>query len=276
MRKFKLINANAEEWDLNDRTAFLQHPDGFGFIRDIQSVAAGFDFIETNDEPVQKNPNGDMVFRTYQRYSEFVQFITNTPLVLGYAPADKWFYIDCKVQSLGKGEKDRFYRRLICPINFVAFSTWYDKANTFSAKISSAEGKKYPYTYPYTYVETAAGSTEIVNSSNVESPCRIHIFGEVVNPSWALIQNGQTVADGKVYATIGAGEKLVVDSSPGKPEIAKYTAENVLVQNLYQDSDFDTTRFILVPVGNTLMSFSHEGPGQIRATVEVKQLADTV
>lgn len=278
MRRFKLINAEGAEWDLNDVASFFQHPDGLGFERKMQSVPAGYDFIEIDDEPVQKKPMGEMVFKTYERYSEFAEFIAKTPLVLCYAPIDKWHYLDCKVQRLGKGEKDRETRRIICPIDFLGFSTWYDSLKMYSVQASTATGKTYPYTYPYTYIDTAMGTVMINNESKIEkAPCKLHIFGPVTNPSWALIRDDVTVLNGKVNAIIASGNKLVVDSSPKTFEIAEYTTSNVFVRNLYQDSDFDTQRFIRAPIGESLMSFTHEGVETMSPPiVEVKQLADTV
>ena len=276
MRRFKLINAEGAEWDLNDPSAFFQNPDGLGLERDIQSIAAGDYWIEIDDEPTQKKPNGEMVFKTYELYAEFVQFCAKSPLVLGYAPMSTWHYLDCKLQRLGKSEKDRTMRRLVCPVDFVGFGLWYDKIDYYTVQTSSAVGKTYPYTYPYTYLNVAAGSVEIVNNGDKLSPCKLHIFGDVVNPSWALIVGGEITAEGKVDATIAAGSKLVIDSMPSVMEIAEYTSENVFVQNQYQNSEFDTARFILAPVGTSLLSFIHEGAGELTAAVEVKKIADTI
>ena len=44
---------------------------------------------------------------------------------------------------------------------------------------------------------------------------------------------------------------------------------------LYQDSDFSKERFIVLPVGESILSFAHDGVGVIVAFVEVKTLAYT-
>ena len=118
----------------------------------------------------------------------------------------------------------------------------------------------------------------IVSNTGIDkAPCKIHIFGPVENPSWALSVGGEVLLDGKVTATVDAGSKIVINSSPKSIEIAEYTNDNVYVQDLYQDSDFDTTRFIHLPVGESLMSFSHEGAGElVPPVVEVEQLANTI
>lgn len=279
MRKFKLINGNGAEFDLNSPIAFFQNPDGLGAAKNIQSVQSGYDFIKTKDEPAQKNITGEIAFKkatAYEKYQEFSDFCTAEPLVLCYMPISKWYYIDIELQSIGKSEIGMESRRLICPVSFLALGTWYDAQKSYEIQLSDAEGKKYTYTYPYTYLETAAGSVEINNTGKIESPCILHIFGEVVNPSWSLIKDGISVMTGGVDATISAGNKLVVNASPKDMQIAEYTADGVFVQDRYQDSDFSKTRFIYAPVGRSTVVFSHEGSGVINAVVEVKQLANTV
>jgi hypothetical protein len=274
MRRFKLINANGVEFDMNNAPAFFQNPGGLGFSKNIESMPAGYDFIETNNELDQKIIPGEMVFKSYEGYAGFISFCSKTPLVLCYAPSSKWYYISCKVQKIDKPEIKA--RKLICPIDFLCLSTWYEKVSINKAQTNAAGGKEYPYTYDYTYIETSIGSVEINNTGVIPSPSKIHIFGEAINPSWALIQGGLTIATGRVNATIDAGKKLVVDSSPSTIEIAEYTINNVFVRNLYQLSDFSTERFLIIPVGPSIITFSNEGLSDLTALVEVKQLAETV
>lgn len=275
MRKFKLKNAEGTELDITTQDIFYHLPYGLGFDRDIRTVQAGYDFIIIKDELKQKAPAGEMVFSSYEKYQEFVRFCAKTPLVLGYMPIEEWGYIDCKILGLGKSELDRESGRLICPISFLGLSAWYKSIRSFTVQGGTGGGKTYPYTYPYSYLDTAVGSVELYNDGLDDSPSKLHIFGPVTNPSWALIVGGETMLNGKVDATIGTGNKLVVDSSPKSIEIAEYTTANVFVRNLYNYGDFGTNRFILVPNGESLISFAHEGPETLTATVEVKQLADT-
>ena len=44
----------------------------------------------------------------------------------------------------------------------------------------------------------------------------------------------------------------------------------------YQDSDFSTARFVILPVGESTLTFSHDGTGVIDAFAEVERLARTV
>ena len=279
MRRFKLINGNGTEFDLSVAASFLQNVDGLGFVRKIDSEQAGYDFIEIDDEPGQKAIGGEISFgrdTAYARYAEFTEFCAIAPLTLCYMPLLTWHYIDVKVEKIKKSEINRKTKRLICPIDFLCMSTWYKIKRSFRAQTSDAVGKEYSYTYPYTYIEITAGSAAIQNAGHIESPCILHVFGEAVNPSWALIKDGVSLLTGKVEATIPDGNKLVVNATPKEIEIAEYTNDGVYVQNLYQSSDFSTERFIIAPVGDSIVTFSHEGAAALNAIVEVKQLAETV
>ena len=189
------------------------------------------------------------------------------PLILCYKPTTKWFYIKCDIQSLGKGERKN---SLICPVTFTCLSTWYEEA-TVRKTTAALGGKAYPYSYSYVYRDATMGAVTILNNG-LESPCRIHIFGQAINPSWTLVGG----ADGKINYTIPRGNKLVIDSSPSSLEISEYTTQNVFIKNLYQYSDFSTARFITIPKGEQTISFSHDGITMLEAYVEVKLLAETV
>ena len=68
----------------------------------------------------------------------------------------------------------------------------------------------------------------------------------------------------------------MINSKPASLEIAEYTTDNVFVADKYSVSDFSTDRFIYAPVGTSVLTVSHEGEGDIRATIEVVTLYETV
>jgi hypothetical protein len=279
MRRFKLINGEGTAYDLSIPASFLQSVDGLGLSRTIKSVQAGYDFIETENELEQKTISGDISFKGltgYSEYQAFIDFCSVLPLTFCYMPESTWYYIDVTVKRIKKAEIDRKRKQLICPIDFLCMGTWYDVNRSFRAQTSEAEGKTYPYAYSYTYLEITAGSAIVNNTGRIDSPCVLHIFGPAENPSWALIKDGESLLTGKVIATIPEGNKLVINASPKEMEIAEYTASGVYVANHYQHSDFSTERFIIAPVGESVVTFSHEGAEMLNAIVEVKQLAETV
>ena len=276
MREFILYNAQGQEFDLMRKDAFLYLPSGLGITMAYTSEAVGYDFIETSEEMAQKTVSGSMNFEGYAQYQEFVRFCAKSPLKLAYKPLDKWYFIDCKLSRLDKSELEQGSGRLIPAVDFLCFSTWYESVTVSKTELDANIGKIYNYKYPYTYAETAAGSAEVNITGDLPSYCKLNIMGPCINPSWALAQGGKVLMRGKVFADIPAGNKLVVDSSPGSLEIAEYTINGKFVENHYQNSDFSTSRFVILPLGKSTLSFTHDGTSVIDAFLEVEQLAGSV
>lgn len=272
MRQFKLRNSTGAEWNLMSKQSYFNAPSGLGFSKTYTTMQSGTAWLITDEAPSQSTISGEMVFFSYAKYQEFVSFISKTPLYLMYAPQSTWYTIKCNVQTLSKGEFKNAY--LSASIVFICFGMWYEAVTAAQAELTG-EMKRYSYSYPYTYAETATGTVAIKNGS-LNSPCRLHIMGACTNPTWALSKSGERVLTGKVTVTIPAGHKLVVDADPDTMEIAEYTTDGEFVRDLYQYSDFSTARFVYAPLGDSTLTFSHDGTGDIKAWVEVERLAYSV
>lgn len=274
MRYFKLINAVGAEWDLMQRDGFFHAPSGLGYRRTLTTMPSDYSWLITDDVLDQKNPSGEMVFKTYAAYQRFVAFVSNdTPLYLMYRPIDRWYRCRCKVTRLEKGEMSS-PSLLITPITFACLDTWHELVEAAQSTPDASGGKTYSYSYPYRYSDTSIASAAI-NNGSLQSPCKLHIFGYAENPLWELLQGGETILRGRVYATIPDGHKLVVNASPTEMEIAEYTRDNAFVRDLYAQSDFSTARFIYAPPGASTLSVT-SASGGVEAVVEVERLAYSV
>lgn len=91
----------------------------------------------------------------------------------------------------------------------------------------------------------------IDSDSHNNSPCRLCIYGPISNPRWIHYAEGYygPFATGGVDVDIPAGKMLVVDNSTDPYEISIYTTDNVFVESVYQNSHFDTERFIDIQYG---------------------------
>lgn len=274
MRRFKLQNAAGTEWDLMRKDAYFNAPDGLGFSKSIKTVQAGYSWLKTEDTLDEPAVSGEMVFKDYLTYQQFITFISQLPLKLFYASQETWYQIPCEIQSVGKSEM-RSNNLLYCPIAIACFGAWRERSIVKPVQSVVTASKKYTYTYPYKYADTVAGSV-IIENGNIPSPCKLHIFGPVANPSWSVVQGGVKILDGKVNITIPAGNKLVVDADPLSMEITEQTKNGDFVANRYQNSDFSTSRFVIVPAGISTISFLQSGTEPIDALVEVSILAASV
>lgn len=275
VRQFSLINKIGESLNLMGRDTFFQNPDGLGVSLNIEAADMGGFFAVSRETITQQNITGEIVFKTYALYHDFVtRFAQNKEMTFVYTAAVTG-YRDVILQSIGKAEKEA--GRLICPVDFMPLSPWYRKSEYEFAEASTDAGKIYPYTYSYTYADNEVGDITIDNSTGAaDSPCRLTICGEAINPSWSLIVSGEVVQSGEISATIAAGQKLVVDSNPLKMEISLYSISGEYIANLYQNSNFGTQRFIYLPSTQAIMRISHNGTTQIAASVEVTHLNETI
>lgn len=129
------------------------------------------------------------------------------------------------------------------------------------------EYKVYPYQYSYRYGDTAQNVFDI--SCDLPSYFKLTIFGEATNPSWRVVQNGSIVKSGKLNATIGSSQKLVINTDPKNTEIALYTLSNTRINNLYGYSDFATERIFALPQGESQLQVLTEDEQSPKVMIEV-------
>ena len=275
-RQFRLINAAGEEYDLCDLSHAFYSPDGLGFKRDISSVRVGSAFASVENNLSQQTIKGEMRFKSYELYSEFKEFISGGNLILAYQPKGftRWYYRKVEVERLDKGELDPQTRRLICAIDFLCFSQWYEKDNAKRTIDLTGENTVFPLVFPFLFSDADKNEVVIINDHVAPAPCKIIISGPCVNPAWVLRQNGKTITSGAMTISIAAGEKLIVDANIESMRIVKETSAGEV--NVYQHSDFSTERFIYAPTGESKLKFTHSETSALNITVEVRQVSDTV
>ena len=276
-RQFRLVNAAGEEYDLCDLSHAFYSPDGLGFQKNISSVQVGNAFAMVENKVNQQVIKGEMRFKSYELYSEFKEFISSGNLTLAYLPKgmQTWYYRNVDVQRLDKTEIDRTAHRLICPIDFLCFSQWYEKANAKKTIDLTGENTVFPLVFPFVFSDAEKNELLLVNERVTPAPCKIIISGPCVNPAWVLKKDGLTIASGAMTISIAAGEKLIVDANIESMRIVKITSAGSEV-NVYQNSDFSTGRFIFAPTGESRLKFTHSTTAALDVTVEVRQVSDTV
>lgn len=238
MRKFKIIKGTTE-YDLMSFQHFFNVPDGLGFDINFSFLRSGESYIETESSQAQKTISGEIVFSSYDKYTEFINFIgDNEKLTLGYMPESTWHYIPVKLASITKGELDAT-KHLICQVQFIAFGTWYTLLNY-------------------------SGTSAQIQNGAIPSPFRIEVPGAMTTFTWNI--GGLT---GKWSGSVTSGQKLVIDSNPESMEIAIYNG-NTFVSNEYGNCDFTTERLFFVAPGTQSMTLTKS------ASVEVRKYAYSV
>lgn len=270
-RQFRLKNKNGATFNLNRPDALFWEPDGLGWGIEAETIRLGETWLVTDSMVLQSEITGSMVFRGYEQYEEFLQFIQIGGLVLCYMPLSTWRYMDVTVQ-LGKTEIKPETQRLICDISFLGSSQWYESVQSYQASGELREdSKKYPYKYNYTYADGVNGIVTI-NNGRLPSYFIATILGYTLNPTYRLYVGNTIIASGKINAEIAEGHKVVVNSDPSKMEIAEYLTDGTFVRNLYGFSDWSTERLFMIPAGQSQMAFSDETTSVPNAYVEVQKL----
>lgn len=275
-RRFKLINAIGEEYDLCDTRHFFSNPDGLGFEKEITSSQTGDFFVPVNQKNRQQTITGEIIFSGYEEYASFKEFVAGDDLIFSYCPAfcETWYYRSCVVKALKKSEISPSTQHLHCNIDFLCFSQWYESVIAKKTVFDASKSAFFSGTFPLPFSDVSINEVSIENPKTVSAPCRIEILGPCSNPSWSLIQYGKTVANGRVNVILDEGESLVIDANVESMRIVKATEQGET--NVYQLSDYSTDRFIYAPSGKSLLRFYHDDGYALDVTVEVKLVSDTV
>lgn len=278
MRKFKLINALGAEFDLMRKDALFTSPDGLGRSRSQGYEQAG-DFLFRTTNKYKPSPiTGEMNFKSYEVYAEFASFLEHEPLTLCYSPIgnDTWYFRDVTCETLSKSEPQAKSSWLICKIDFLPLGLWYEKTKVYKTE-PAIEGNyfTFPLTFPFTFRDVESGNVLIKNNRPKSAPCKITFYGPLVNPSWALVHNGNTVSAGSLTAEISEAERIVIDADPANIQVSKFNPDGVRT-DLSQYIDFESETFIYAPTGNSTLQVTHDGASEINVMVEVKQYADAV
>ena len=272
MRKFKLINAIGQEYDLNDLDFFLYNPDQLGFRIGTKYETVGSQYHPYEESIEQPKPKGTIRFKqpgAYDKFNAFVVFCRKTPLRLEYTPANTTFKLDCEVTELKKSEISTL--GLTAPITLAGLGKWYKDVAEQTSDEDEGDGKTYDYTYPYVYSNSARGTVVIEDdASEKDSPAKITIFGPVINPVWNHYLNGEKIADGAVTANVPLGHKLVIDATSFPFRLTEQDMSGKVIYDRYEDSVWDTERFIHLHPGTNRITIGHSGANYPNLLVEVK------
>ncbi len=265
MRTFYLQNALGQKWNLNNRNSFLHDVKGLGQAHATSYTQIGNRFLEKKNSLSQKKISGKIRFRDYGEFNRFSGFVQHKPLTLIYGgmlskedwyppmyPGDRSYLLDVAMTSMEKSELET--GGLYSKITLESIGTYYRM------------------------IHVASDASEIIIESDTVLECgiRIKIPGPCINPSYTHCLNGISKCSGLFKCVIGEGNTMVIDTTKLPFEIKEYSAEGQIIRNLYGTSDFSTKRFVMLGYGTNKITFTHEGAGEIAASVEAKMEYESV
>lgn len=294
-RAFRLVNGNGASYGITSKETFFHDPSGLGFSKKNSYHQVGSRYVRVDSQPDQISVQGSIAFLgddPYGEYFKFVSFCQIEPLYLFYTPdpdkdsavstSGRTYMLPVTVSRLDKTEieKDGY---LDCSITFEALSPWVRYLELDNGDQSK---RVEPLTWGITwgvrfgYNPFSGG---ITSDGSQYSPARLTIKGPITNPTWSLYVNGNKVSDGAFdTATHGdfvlaEGENLVIDNTVIPYSITKVNTTTGAVENVYQKTDFTTTRFIdLAPGKNVVVIKDGENQSYYNARLEAYLYYDTV
>lgn len=271
MRKFSLVNANGQSWDMTEANrTFLFNVSGLGYKRDTIYARISTRFANTSDQLEQQDIVGTVLFGkqgSAQTYFDFIKFLQDTPLRLEYDPGIGVHFRNGMVVAVEKTDSGEGALRSW--VTFRCTTPWIRSTVVFSDKTKS-NGKEYNYKYNYVYSDFAKNTVSFISDTMIASPAKLRIYGPVTNPVWRHYVNGELVSTGGVNATIDAGRELVVDSTSPPYTIEQYDGFGRRVSDLYQQSDFATKRFIEIRHGTNTITVAGDSADDISLKVEAQ------
>ena len=220
-RKFWLTNSNSETIELTEKNSkvYLNNPTGLGYSQ----VIATTQYVDVLNETASQNfatIGGEIVFwddtisGKYEKYNDFVEFLTYTPLVFHYQipkNPEEEYTMDVAVLSLDKSEvkTDGLLR---CSFSLQGLSRW--KGSEVTVTGSSA-------------------SYTITNDGHMPCGFEITITGGLGNPYITLTQDNEMYGEAKFDGTFS---EVYVNSKDSEQEVILEQSGSILPNPLsYQD-----------------------------------------
>lgn len=182
--------------------------------------------------------------RSYEKYTLLSQWLqkyssASHHLALEYDDGLQKRYVEGRVTSLGKTEKDEF-QNLACDVTFTPLTPFFVSIENTIKIQYSATGKNYAFKYPYSYGTSLVENNQIHNPYIADIPVTVKIFGAISAPMVQLISES-----GKTYNTVSFpklelenGQYILINSAQRK--IYYFNGESLQDYTAETDPKYDT------------------------------------
>ena len=271
MRTFKLFDNDGNSYDVTTKNdLFFYGVDGLGFTQATEFQRIEDRYALLDSYTAQGKIKGTLRFwqpDAEQKYFDFAQFCQNTPIRMEYNPKYGTFSRSGLITKIERG--DGTGNSLEVTIEYTAQTPWYKTITRYNDGIIVG-GKVYDYTYDYTYSEAVVNSVTIDSDSYQSSPVKLIIFGAATNPTWRHYLNNVLQSSGKINGNVLANHKLIIDTTTIPYSIKQYDMQGNLVSDMYQQSDFSTSRFVRFGRGRNTVAFTAENTNTLNVGIEAQ------
>lgn len=270
-RKFELVNGANKTYKLADpsvQKVFAHQPEGLGYTRTLSTFRLGNENLITYSMINLDTVNFELLFyddklsTKYQKYLEFIDFISIKPLYLLYQPPNtfNWYRKRVESISLTKSEVAEEDTMLHCDFTLQSLTFWESNdLNIVSAQDDLEGGKVYPITYPLNYGNNTLSNVPLTSVGLLDAPLEIFIDGECTNPEFVLYDNNDNIYGRAKF--LGTFDSVYVNSKETEEEIILMRNGLILDNPLsYQDLTIGSPNeiyitFLKIQVGRSKMSF---------------------
>ena len=269
MRKFYLRNSNGATYDLTvDKKSMLYLVGGLGYEEDNTYQRIGYRFTTLKRYMKQGVISGTVqLWGNHSEYQNFVKFCQFKPITLVYNPLGiKKYFRRGAMTAIDYDENNPKAAK----VKFTCTTPFYESVRvvTYPSGGGVQYGKVYDYTYPYRYSSNTTNNVTINMDSTVESPCKLILYGPLVNPEWKHYVNGNLISTGKVNVTIPSNHYLVIDDTGDNLTIEEYDNVNTFIADRYQLSDFGTERAVYLQFGQNRIAVDDDGGNKVIVVAE--------
>jgi hypothetical protein len=273
---YHLINENNIRFSLKDfvNKAFIPRVAGLGYKRNLSYVKVG-NYYKTNyDEIAQGTLSGTMVFKTYQHYLDFVEFVESAgALRIIYNPIGTEYFRDVDFEGIrdvvDKGSRTE------AEVNFFCKSLWYTATDTRFTIEDIEGGSQYDLEFPYTFNDFASTDVVVVNDGHTESQLLVEFFGFIENPKIELYKNGVLKYSVEFDITVPSGSKLIY-SAQDDLNYVYLQDESGVKTNVIDVLDLTKDNFFNIPKGTSKIVVTSDSGLFSRVTFTIISLYKSV
>lgn len=269
-RKFRLLNGVNQTYELTDKNhkVFANNPEGLGYTRTLSVFRLGDENLITYSLINLDNVSFEILFYDdkladkYQKYRDFVNFLSHKPLYLLYQAPNSFTWYRKQVESLSLTKSQVQYddSMLHCNFNLQSLTFWEDnEVNTIDVTDELIGGKVYPITYPFDYGHNTLSNVGMTSVGLLDSPLEIFIDGETTNAEYILYDSNDNIYGHTKF--IGTFDSIYVNSKETEEEVQLVRNGLILDNPLgYQDLTIGSPNeiyitFLKLQVGQSKMSF---------------------
>lgn len=278
MRKFAFVVFDVDD-EIRARTPLDLITDISGLGWKLKLSTIGGDVVDVLTKVVQEKQQVKLKVNFlgygYEKHTILSQWLqiystASSHLALEYDDGSEKRYVEGKVTSLSKTEKDEF-QNLACELVFTPLTPFFiRKGNLIRVRVSDV-GKSYPFAYPYRYGKNVLENTGIENPYIAEIPLTVKIAGPITKPTVRLLDetNNEYNTVSFPNITLNAGQYIVINSAARKiwyfdgEVLQDYTAET--------DPQYDT--FLFAKSGSSRISVNLDASNTGELTGSWRQYA---